>query len=141
MQVEVYWNLHRNIFSVRHKGIVIEHARKLCLHDCNFIVQPAGNAKVRSEQRKNVHAFIRGSYISSAEKRQFDFDRSDIVTYNPYKHNTFVTPYGNNDAVHQADYVYTCINTDGKPTIYAYWQDKYNASDVYDASKYRKHNA
>jgi hypothetical protein len=137
MQVEVYWNLHRNIFSVRSKGVVIEHASMLNLHDCLFVVQPAGNAKVRSEQRKNVHAFIRGTYISSSEKRSFDYERSDIVTYNPYKYDTFVIPYGNNDAVHQADYVHMCINTDNKPTIYAYWQDTYNASDLYDASKYR----
>ena len=60
MKVEVYYNLHRHLFSIRHKGKVIGHRRYVSLSDVTFAVQPAGRKKVLETGQKNVHAFVRG---------------------------------------------------------------------------------
>lgn len=57
---ETYWNLHKDVFSVRVKGRVVQHIRSAFVRNVTFAVQPAGRAKVLLEQRKNVHAFVRG---------------------------------------------------------------------------------
>ena len=64
-RVEVYRNLNFGCFSVRalggkHKGLVIDHVIQITLENAEFVVQPAGNRRVRDEKRKNVHAFVRG---------------------------------------------------------------------------------
>ena len=59
MKVEVYWNLRKKYWSVRHKGKVIKHTRCIRLRDVQWVVQPAGKERVRRENRKNVHAFAR----------------------------------------------------------------------------------
>ena len=43
--VEVYYNLHKKTFSVRHAGRVWFHTNVLTLRNCKFAVQPAGRAK------------------------------------------------------------------------------------------------
>jgi hypothetical protein len=68
------------------KGRVVTHAEKVLLKDATFAVQPAGNAKVRREKKKNVHAFVRGEWLSALS--QSAARRS--VMYNPYKFETFV---------------------------------------------------
>lgn len=65
MRVATYFNLHKKLFSIRAeegpaKGKVIAHADRVLMHFCTLSVGKAGNAKVRREGRKNVHAFIRG---------------------------------------------------------------------------------
>ena len=65
IRVEVYWNLHKRLFSVRalegeNKGRVIDHAYGVRLSDATFVSQPAGRERVRREGVKNVHAFVRG---------------------------------------------------------------------------------
>lgn len=65
MRVEVFWNLHQDLYSVvalegHDKGRVVTHAHKVVLWNAEFIVQPAGRDRVRREKRKNVHAFVRG---------------------------------------------------------------------------------
>jgi hypothetical protein len=105
MRVEVYWNLHKRLFSVRalegeNKGRVIKHAYGVTLKDAKFVVQPAGRERVRREGKKNVHAFVRG--------RLADYDRapkmSYPVTYNPYMYDTFVDA-DNKSPVHEASIV------------------------------------
>ena len=59
-RVRVYWNLHRDVFSVQQKGRVIGYAKHLRLRDVRFDVQPAGLARARKEHKKNVHAFVTG---------------------------------------------------------------------------------
>lgn len=90
LRVECYWNLHVGGFSVRslegdRKGRVIAHVPTVRLADATFTVQPAGRAKVLREKRKNVHAFVRGRWQQSLP----DLVRW-VVTYNPYKHDSFV---------------------------------------------------
>ena len=65
MIVEVYRKLHTGSWSIRDSktGLVVDHAEQVCLAGARLVVQPAGRAKVLREQRKNVHAFIKGERV------------------------------------------------------------------------------
>ena len=96
MQVEVYWNLHKKCYSVRHKGKVIAHAPFVTLKDVTWVVQPAGRKRVLRERKKNVHAFAKGTWIYGDEELQNLPDTQRLtrrieVTYNPYHNHTFVS--------------------------------------------------
>ena len=120
---EVYRNLHfrdETIYSVRKDGLVEGHAMLVILdgntmYPVTFAVGPKGNQRVRDEQRKNVHAVIRGAICNAVwwgeMMEESDMEHAidacsyhkDIhmqwrdgyewkkVTYNPYKYKTFVT--------------------------------------------------
>ena len=88
MNVQVYFNLHKNLWSVRHKGKVISHQGTICLNDVTFRVQPAGRDRVRREGKKNVHAFACGKYEPARSYHDKKLGRN--ITYNPYKYDTFV---------------------------------------------------
>jgi len=92
-RIEVYRNLHKDCFSIRKNGKVVRYVyddEKLNMRNVKFAVQPAGRAKVIREQRKNVHAFVRGVFggVSSVEAWQ------QRATYNPYKYDYFFTKFG-----------------------------------------------
>lgn len=92
MRVYVYFNLHKLLWSVRalegpNKGRVIEHAREIFLTDCQFKVSEAGRQRVLRERRKNVHAGVVGRTGTPVPASALLGER---VTYNPYKHPTFV---------------------------------------------------
>jgi hypothetical protein len=56
-------------------------------------VQPAGRERVLKQKRKNVHAYVAGDLVESfwfTEPSCRIFKSKQIVTYNPYKHKTFV---------------------------------------------------
>ena len=67
MKVEVYRNLHKNCWSVRDCKTkkVIKHVQSAYIKNAELVVQPAGRSKVLREQRKNVHAFVRGQLEGS----------------------------------------------------------------------------
>ena len=99
-KIEVYRNLHKKCFSVRHKGKVVgylQDSEQLSLTNVKFVVQPAGRAKVLREKKKNVHAFVRGEYTgfknNLIEEIYFgpfhDLDFSN-VSYDPYKSDKFI---------------------------------------------------
>ena len=91
--VEVYRNLHKKCWSVRQGGKVKVHTSYICLQDVKFVVQPAGREKVLREQKKNVHAFVKGYLISAKKMNRLTAKMSswtmDAITYNPYKHPHF----------------------------------------------------
>jgi hypothetical protein len=91
MRVEVYFNLHKRLWSVRQcsTGRVILHTDKVHIRDAKFVVHKAGRERVLREGKKNVHAFVRGE---ATHFDDFDPDYLDytLVSYNPYKHDTFV---------------------------------------------------
>ena len=65
---EVYRNLHFRddvVYSVRKDGLVEGHALCHVMDGVTFSVGPKGNQRVRDEQRKNVHAVIRGHVINA----------------------------------------------------------------------------
>ena len=94
MRVEVYWNLHKKCWSVRHKGKVIDHAKSVYLQDVQWVVQPGGRDRVRRQGRKNVHAFARGTLLDANTYFDCHLEHSTLdvgVRYNPYLNDCFVT--------------------------------------------------
>lgn len=92
-KVMVYYNLHKHTFSVQYKGKVIKHADFVKLEDVEFRVREGGMNKVRKEKRKNVHAFIIGTLVDYCDypcKNIPDEPSNNIVTYNPYKYDSFI---------------------------------------------------
>lgn len=101
MKVDVYWNLHRRLFSIRSRetgsyGRVISHAPFLGLYNPRPVVSEAGRQRVIREGRKNVHAVIRGeldmdsSYPGWAERFCWDdHDQTYQWMYNPYTMSDF----------------------------------------------------
>lgn len=92
MQVKVYFNLHRKVWSVltrTPKGWRLAfHERELTLENVTFKVSEAGRQRVLREKRKNVHAFAIGELV---EKLPNGFDiLMRPVSYNPYKAGTFM---------------------------------------------------
>ena len=110
--IEVYRNLHKKCWSVRQGGKVKVHTSYICLQAAEFVVQPAGRQKVLDEQKKNVHAFVKGYLISARTINRLNKDiewTMDAVTYNPYKHPHFTC--GEFEAV-RAELVDMDINAD-----------------------------
>ena len=98
LRVEVYWNLRKELYSVRalqdhgehiKKGRVIGHQSFVRLDNAKFVVQPAGLARVRREGVKNVHAFIRGTW-EAGPMAAGPHHPDQQVSYNPYKAGNFV---------------------------------------------------
>ena len=92
-KVMVYYNLHKQTFSVTYDSKVIMHADYVKLGDVEFRVRKGGKEKVRSEKSKNVHAFVIGRLLDYCEYPCDELpvtDSNRIVTYNPYKHDSFV---------------------------------------------------
>lgn len=92
-KVMVYYNLHKHTFSVTYDSKVIMYADYVKLVDVEFRVRKGGKEKVRSEKSKNVHAFVIGTLLDYCEYPCEDMpspSSDEIVTYNPYKHDTFV---------------------------------------------------
>ena len=95
-RVEIYRNLHNDTFSIRRNGKVVKHLanwQSIFLKDVKFAVQPAGREKVRREGKKNVHAFIRGTYLAPSTfphtTSEFKSKCTEWVTYNPYQNDHF----------------------------------------------------
>lgn len=134
MKVDVYWNLHTDgLYSVRRKGRVIAHVPFITLKDVKWVVQPAGNAKTRREERKNVHAFARGTWLYGDDELQLVNDELRLrdrvkVKYNPYIHEGFTTsPAGSQRVGHVTRSDYAKLGSqwvdalqEWKPVAYAY---------------------
>ena len=103
MKVEVYKNLHKNCWSVRDNktGKVIDHVRNIHIKDATLVVRPAGRERVLREQRKNVHAFVKGE-INTVGGVPINICE---VVYNPYKHTTFIEKVSGNP-IHNAKNVF-----------------------------------
>ena len=96
-RVMVYYNLHKHTFSVTYKSKVILHADYVKLGDVEFRVRQGGKDRVRSEKSKNVHAFVIGDLLDYCIYPCDDMPNpssSNVVTYNPYKHDSFVYKEG-----------------------------------------------
>jgi hypothetical protein len=101
MRVEVYFNLHRRLFSVRalegkRKGRVIDHLPECAIRDAKFVVSEAGRQRVLREQKKNVHAYVRGElvdwperYVKTVTRLANDAGGLRYVRYSPYRFSYF----------------------------------------------------
>ncbi|QBP30567.1 hypothetical protein SEA_CHARM_86 [Mycobacterium phage Charm] len=93
MKVFVYWNLHRGMWSVKalegpDKGRVIARHQLIILRNAKGKVSEAGRQRVLRERKKNVHAGLVGELVQGEAVKLSPDARK--VTYNPYKHETFV---------------------------------------------------
>ena len=106
MKVKVYYNLHKQCFSVvsleKERYVkVIAHVKRISLWGAKFKVSDKGRQRVLREQRKNVHAHVVGSWVTDW------IPRGEVhkATYNPYKYSSFVNTTTLNP-VHKAKQVY-----------------------------------
>lgn len=103
-RVQVYWNVHKECWSVRDKKTnkVIAHTDSIMLDNARFVVNESGRKRVLREQRKNVHAYVEGdvcirSYTNTDYAIYKKMDNPVQVRYNPYQGNSF---YLNNPNFH-----------------------------------------
>jgi len=92
-KVMVYYNLHKHTFSISRNGKVIAHADYVKLIDVEFRVRQGGREKVLKDKRKNVHSFVIGTlddYCKFPCENLPSEPNNNIVTYNPYKYNSYV---------------------------------------------------
>ncbi|MFD1736095.1 hypothetical protein ACFSCX_05905 [Bacillus salitolerans] len=117
MQVDCYRNLHHGGFSIREakSGKVLAHADQVTLSDCRFIVQQTGRRKTVEEQKKRVHAFVRGKFVHADQPRTEEMSR--VIYYNPYTNEHFIDAE-TKEIVEHAPIVHfegkVCYSTPGK---------------------------
>lgn len=119
MRVEVYFNLHKKLFSVRDckTGRVIKHTNDVTILDPKFVVRKAGRERVLRERKKNVHAFVRGE-LMGYENMAYAPELYSSVTYNPYKYSSFVNKH-TEETVDNAHVAVLSTNSDEGTTMRA----------------------
>ena len=90
-QVEVYFNLHKKVFSIRDKKtkLVVAHAPHVNLQNVTFKVNQKGREKTIATKRKGVHAFVVGEFVS-AEQSLSAIEDLKSAYYNPYETQNFL---------------------------------------------------
>lgn len=89
-KVFVYWNLHKDCWSIRDHQTkkVIAHSFILMLKDVKFHVSEKGRQRVIKTGHKNVHAGVIGTLCS-------DIPNNNVIGspayYNPHKQATFTS--------------------------------------------------
>ena len=115
-KVDLYWNLIKKRWSVRSRegdtyGKVVGHLDSCVVVSVKFVVNPKGRERVLREQRKNVHAFVRGDLLMKRMPGTIDsYDGWAEVSYNPYKASKFLGK--NKIPLESAQLV--LLSTDGK---------------------------
>lgn len=94
--VFIYKNLTRKCWSVKQKGLVVAHTNNIIIKDVICVVNEAGRLRVLKEKQKNVHAYLKGVICDN-----IDLIFENIITYNPYYNDTFIT---NDIPVHKLKY-------------------------------------
>lgn len=125
-RTDVYYNLHSGVWSLldRKAGTVYDHARVVVSGlPVALVVQPAGQRRVVEEKSKNVHAFIRGSYLEPCDdvaRWQAEALTSGLVliSYNPYRGPSFYRKDTRQD-VTGADSVIMLSPGNAPPLVYA----------------------
>ncbi len=97
--VSCYFNLHKQVFSVKQGRNPVEHFNWLLLRNCSFLVRESGRQRVLMEKRKGVHAFVKGIFDCGNRILENDFSliqdllpnlTEDIrIRYNPYLYGYF----------------------------------------------------
>jgi hypothetical protein len=94
MNVFIYWNLHKNCWSIKNlkTGRVMAHADQVSVKNVVFKVSEAGRQRVINEKRKNVHAGVKGQlvdYTPRGGQKATKMPNLKAVSYNPYRGPTF----------------------------------------------------
>jgi hypothetical protein len=89
--VEVYRNLNKKgkVYSVRQNNLVVGHTTQLVLKDCTFHVNLSGQYRVRTNKRKNVHAWLNGLVVDSCFGTDGSRSLPAKIKYNPYEDEWF----------------------------------------------------
>lgn len=116
MKVDIYWNLHRDCYSVRSaegetRGRVLGYGDTFTLQDATFTVRDSARLAIVAGGKKTVHAWVRGNLISTSNAY------GDAVTYNPRRDPTFVRRT-DGAPVYRASLVQFRI-VDSMPRVYA----------------------
>jgi hypothetical protein len=102
MRIFSYRNLNRKgvVWSVKDckSNRVIDRAHEVYFEDVDLKVSQAGRERVIKEQRKNVHAGVKGTRLF-AVKNNLVWQKA---SYNPYKNQSFVLEDGS--PVHHAKF-------------------------------------
>ncbi len=94
--VFIYKNLTRKCWSIKQKGLVVAYTNSIIIKDVTCIVNEKGRLRVLKEKQKNVHAYLKGVICNN-----IDLIFENIITYNPYYNDTFIT---NDIPVHKLKY-------------------------------------
>jgi len=90
----VYRNLHRDCFSVKLRGKVIDWPEHFIMNNAEFKVSNAGQNRARKQKQRNVHA-----YVAADNYLKLDYSQAQAILeknlftqvyYNPFKTDTFV---------------------------------------------------
>lgn len=114
-RVYVYWNLHKDRYSVRRGTRVQRHADFVHLENVKFSVSESGRQRVIREKRKNVHAGVRGE--DRAPKTAPSTRGWRRITYDPYRFDHFVTVSGERPVVGADELVGKIVG--GRARLYA----------------------
>ena len=117
MRVEVYFNLHKRVFSIRscRTGRVIHRAKHVHIVNPKFVVREGGRQRVLRERKKNVHAFVRGNLTAFKDSPSY---LADTIGYNPYKYDSFVN-VTDKAPVYKAFRAWLNVDDNNVPTIQA----------------------
>lgn len=92
-RMHVYFNLHRHVWSLQLRGIVVGHREALRLLDVDFKVRKGGHSRVVREGRKNVHAFAVGDVSTcdptGVSRHTFEACGFQRISYNPFRGASF----------------------------------------------------
>lgn len=107
--VWVYRNLQNRLWSIMQNGLVVAHAKRVCLRDARYHVREGGRQRVLREKCKNVHAFVIGTL--SKIPKNVDFTTCG-VSYNPYNGSHFTTENG--EALETSDWATLDVDSPNK---------------------------
>lgn len=96
MADRVYFNLHRELWSVRGADCRVRaHWQAVCILEPTFKVSEAGRQRMIRERKKNVHSFACGVAHLGVELVEEGIQRGGVrVTYNPYRAGYFYVATG-----------------------------------------------
>lgn len=91
---QVYWNRHRKMWSVRSDATrrVTGYAKYLILAGCEFRVSESGRRRAVASGKRNVHAVVRGTPLSSRARPPKARECSVAVVYSPFRDTHFTDP-------------------------------------------------
>lgn len=134
MKAFIYWNSHKRLFSIRVKGKVIAHARRVIVSPAEFKVSEKGRARVLANGVKNIHAGVSGEIIACEPVKASPalvwldvaneiiadlFTDWQRVRYDPYEAGEFRI-VGRGDPIEKARLVYGHANRlSGRADLYA----------------------
>lgn len=116
--IDVYRNLNRKgrVYSIKQGNKVVAHATALCMVDTRFIINTSGKKRCVETNQRNVHAYIRGYYVTYGMGVTANNNLPHTITYDPYKDSGFYLK--NDDILDVSDAKFLIINSNGVQGCY-----------------------